>query len=171
MLDPILALILAFFAGLCVKSVDWIDDDRKGKYIIKWPLAMIYGGLIGFLISQASFSTIFISAMFAQVFARKVDTHTHVLGFAFALLSLFWLGFPGLDATLFMFFALLAFFDELEVYGSMQRFIEYRPFLKLGAFIMVLFGRYDYFLGIMAFDIGYILAEQGLNRFFKNNQK
>jgi len=171
MLELIAALLLAFLSGLIVKSVDFIDDELKGKYLIKWPLALIYGGIIGILISQASFSTIFIAALFAQIFARKIDTHTHVLGFAFAVLSLFWLGFPELDATLFMFFALLAFFDELEVYDRMQKIIEYRPFLKLGALLMVVFGRYDYFLGIMAFDIGYMLAERGLNRFFKNNQE
>jgi len=164
MLDLILAIILAFIAGLCVKSVDWIDDEKKGGYIIKWPLAIIYGGLIGFLISQSSFSTVFISAMFAQVFARKVDTHTHILGFAFAVLSLFYLGFPELDTLVFIFFALLAFLDELEVYGRMQKIIEYRPFLKLGALVMLFFGRYDYFLGIMAFDIGYMIAERGLKR-------
>ena len=81
MLDLFLALVLAFFAGIAVKAVDWIDDEQKGKYIIKWPLAIIYWGLIGLLISQASFSTIFLAALFAQVFARKIDTHTHVLGF------------------------------------------------------------------------------------------
>ena len=80
MLDLLLALVLAFISGFVVKSVDWIDDEKKGRHIIKWPLAIVYGVLIGFLISQASFSTIFLAALFAQVFARKIDTHTHVLG-------------------------------------------------------------------------------------------
>ena len=197
MLDPILALFLAFIAGLIVKSVDWIDDERKGRYIIKWPLAIIYGGLIGLLISQASFSTIFLAALFAQVFAQKIDTHTHVLGFAFAILSLIYLGFPSLDIYFFGFFIVLAFMDEIKFFenpkntrnvasmssgrpnrqhasdiamsyfGRMHWIMEYRPFLKLGALLMLAFGRIDYFLGIMLFDIGYIVADISLNRFFK----
>jgi hypothetical protein len=170
MLDLITALVLAFFAGIAVKTVDWIDDERKGKYSIKWPLAIIYGGLIGFLISQASFSTIFLAALFAQVFARKIDTHTHVLGFGFAVLSLVYLGFPSLDISLFGFFILLAFMDEARYFGRLKGIIEYRPFLKLGALLMVLFGRIDYFLGIMVFDIAYMLTDYSLNRFFKLNR-
>jgi hypothetical protein len=165
MLDLILALVLAFFAGIAVKAVDWIDDEKKGKYIIKWPLAIIYGGIIGLLISQASFSTIFLAALFAQVFARKIDTHTHVLGFGFALLSLFYLGFPFLDIGLFGFFILLAFMDETKYFGRLKGIIEYRPFLKLGALVMLAFGRFDYFLGIMLFDIGYMLTEKVLEKY------
>ena len=167
MLDPILALFLAFIAGFIVKSVDWIDDERKGRYIIRWPLALIYGGIIGLLIAQAGFSTIFLAALFAQVFARKIDTHTHVLGFVFAVLSLVWLGFPELNIYLFGFFLLLAFMDEIEYFGKMRRVMEYRPFLKLGALAMVALGRIDYFLGIMAFDLAYMAADFSLNRFFK----
>jgi len=165
MLDLVIALLLAFLAGICVKAVDWIDDEKKGRYIIKWPLAIIYGGLIGYLISAASFSTIFLSALFAQVFARKIDTHTHVLGFAFAILSLFYLGFPDLDLLLFGFFLLLAFMDEMEYFGRMHWIMEYRPILKVGALLMLAFGRIDYFLGIMAFDIGYMAAERFLKSY------
>jgi len=167
MLDLIPAFVLAFFAGLLVKSVDWIDDELKGRYLIKWPLAIIYGGIIGYLISQASFSTIFLSALFAQVFARKIDTHTHVLGFGFALLSLFYLGFPALDITLFIYFALLAFLDELEMGGRYEFIADYRPFLKIGSLAPIVFGRIDYFLAIMAFDIGYMIFGWLANRVFK----
>lgn len=157
MLDLLAALILALIAGFIVKAVDWIDDERKGKYLIKWPLALIYGGLIGYLISQASFSTIFLSALFAQVFARKIDTHTHVFGFLVALFSLFYLGFPEVGIPLFVYFVLLAFLDEMRMFGKWKQVHELRPFLKVGALLMLAFGRIDYFLGIMAFDFGYVL--------------
>ncbi len=167
MLDIVLAIILAFLSGLIVKSVDFIDDELKGKYLIKWPLALIYGGIIGILISQASFSTIFLSALFAQIFARKIDTHTHVFGFAIALFSLFYLGFPSIEIMLFMFFAFLAFLDEIEMVGKYKFISEYRPFLKIGALLLIPFGKFDYFLAIMAFDIGYLLLTQTANRFYK----
>jgi hypothetical protein len=167
MLDILNAILLAFLAGVFVKSVDFIDDELKGKYLIKWPLALIYGGMIGLLISQASFSTIFIATLFAQVFARKIDTHTHVLGFAIALLSLFYLGFPQIDIMLFVFFAFLAFIDEIEMVGKYRFISEYRPFLKIGSLLLIPFGRFDYFLAIMAFDIGYLLFTQAANRFYK----
>jgi hypothetical protein len=166
MLDLVLALVLAFVAGIAVKAVDWIDDERKGKYLIKWPLALIYGGLIGLIISQASFSTIFLAALFAQVFARKIDTHTHVLGFGFAVLSLVYLGFPQISIEIFVFFAIAAYLDEAKYFGRLKGIIEYRPFLKIAALLMLAFGRIDYFLGIMAFDIGYIAAERVLRKYF-----
>jgi hypothetical protein len=186
MLDLVFALILAFIAGLIVKSVDWIDDEklrsnfsalkidsdfqyneRKGKYIIKWPLAIVYGVLIGYLISQASFSTIFLAALFAQVFARKIDTHTHVLGFVVALFSLFYFGFPAVEIILFVFFILLAFMDEMRLFGKWKSVHELRPFLKVGAALLIPFGRIDYFLGIMVFDFGYVLFDFAQKRVFR----
>lgn len=159
MLSLIQAILVAFLAGLCVKSVDWIDDEKKGRNPLKWPLAAVYGALIGLLISQSSVSTIMLGALFAQVFARKIDTHTHVLGFAIAMVSLLWLGFPQTDVPLFMFFAMLAFVDEIEFGGRLGWLTSHRMFLKAGAALMLAFGRYDYFLGIMAFDLGYMSFE------------
>jgi len=168
MLNIITALALAFVAGLVVKTVDWIDDERKGKNLLKWPLAVIYGIAIGYLISQASFSTLFLAALFAQVFAGKIDTHTHVLGFAIAMFSLFFFGVPQPEPLLFLFFALLAFLDEAEFMGRLHPLMEYRPFLPLGAALLVIpLGRFDYFLGIIAFDIGYVLFGFLRNKVFK----
>lgn len=167
MIGFIPALALAFCAGLLVKTVDWIDDERKGKNVLKWPLAILYGIILGYLISQSSFSTVFLGALFAQVFARKIDTHTHVVGFALAMLSIFVLGFPGFDAGLFVFFTLLAFIDEMEFVGNLKPLSDYRPFLPLGSALLILFGRFDYFLGIILFDIGYALAGMLQTRVFK----
>lgn len=169
MLDLVLALALAFLAGIAVKAVDWIDDEQKGKHIVKWPLAVIYGALIGLLISQASFSTIFLAALFAQVFAQKIDTHTHVLGFAVAVLSLVYLGFPSVDIYIFGFFILLAFMDEMSYFGRMHWIMEYRPFLKVGALLLLFMGRIDYFLGIVAFDAAYILTDHTLDKVSRGN--
>jgi len=167
MLDLILALVLALMAGFVVKVVDWIDDERGGRHLSKWLLAMIYGVMLGFLISRASFSTIFLGALFAQVFAGKIDTHAHVLGFAVAAISLFTFGFPEVGIVLFLFFAMLAFIDEVEFGGWLGWFTKHRMFLKVGSLAAILMGRYDYFLGILVFDFGYTLFEWISKKYFR----
>jgi hypothetical protein len=150
--------LLAFLAGFIVKVVDWMDDDRKLSSHMKLPLAIAYGVVIGYIIGVASFSTLFLAALVAQVLARKIDTVSHGVGFSVAMLSLFYFGFPTLDIGLFVFFLALAFLDEADYIGRLRPLVEYRPFLKVGVLIPAIFlGRWDYFAGIIAFDVGYEL--------------
>jgi hypothetical protein len=184
----ILYYILAFLSGILVKATDWIDDEEHGKNQLKYPLALLYGLSIGYLISQASFSMLFLAALFAQVFARKIDTHTHVIGFAVAIITILVLGVPPFELMFFSVFLLSAFLDELEMsrllrqfvssetpprfgdvhpkcnsisdMGGKYEFIErYRPVLKVSALGFLLIGRIDFFLAIVAFDFGYVLYE------------
>lgn len=157
MLGELLPYILAFVAGFVVKIVDWFDDDKKSKSPLKYVLALVYGVLIGYLIATAPFSVLFLAALVAQVFARKVDTNAHRLGFATAAVSLFFFGVPLLDAQLFIFFLVFAFLDEVDFVGKLRPLTEYRLFLKIGAFVPVLIGRWEYFAGMIAFDAGYEL--------------
>lgn len=152
----VLHFIIAFLSGITVKAVDWIDDEEKGRGILKYPLAILYGLMIGYLISQASFSMLFLAALFAQIFARKIDTHTHAIGFAIAVFTMLFLGFPAFNMMFFAFFLLLAYLDELEGVGRYKRIHEYRPFLKIGSLAFVFIGRIDFFAAIVLFDLGYI---------------
>ncbi len=156
-MDGLLIYLLAFFSGLAVKAVDWIDDEEKGKNPIKWPLAVLYGLLIGYVISNASFSMIFLAALFAQLFARKVDTLAHGVGVAAAIVTIAFLSPPPLEMPVFLFFIFMAFMDEIEYVGGLKPLSDYRPFLKIGALVPLLWGRFDYFLGIIIFDAGYLL--------------
>jgi hypothetical protein len=151
----IVQVLLAFLAGFIVKIVDWMEDDRRTSNIVKDLLGLCYGSLIGYLIGTASFSLLFLAALMAQVLARKIDKASHQLGFAVAILSLFFFGFPQLDLPLLAFFLVLAFLDEADFLGRLHPLTEYRVFLKAGALAMIVFGRWDYFIAIMAFDIGY----------------
>ncbi|NYZ74531.1 hypothetical protein H0O00_05285 [Candidatus Micrarchaeota archaeon] len=157
MLASALPFILAFLAGFLVKAVDWMDDDRKSKHPSKYVFAAAYGLAIGYLIGTASFSVLFLAALVAQVFARKIDTVAHQLGFAIAAISLFAFGFPSLDVMVFVFFVALAFLDELKLVGALKPLTDYRMFLKLGALVMVAFGRWDYLVAILLFDGAYML--------------
>ncbi len=153
----VLPFVLAFLAGFIVKAVDWLDDDRKTSHPSKYALAATYGLAIGYIIGTSTFSTLFLAALVAQVFARKIDTIAHQLGFLVAAVSLLGFGFPSLELPVFVFFVALAFLDELELVGALKPLTDYRLFLKLGALAMVAFGRWDYLLAILLFDGAYML--------------
>jgi hypothetical protein len=153
----LLPFILAFVAGFIVKCVDWLDDDRKSRHPVKYALAVAYGILIGYIIGASTFSVLFVAALVAQVFAKKVDTVAHRIGFMATAIAMLAFGFPFMDAVQFGFFLLLAFLDEADYVGRLRPLAEYRPFLPAGALCMLVFGRWDYFAGIALFDIGYKL--------------
>jgi hypothetical protein len=159
----ILPFVLALIAGFLVKCVDWLDDERKSKSNYKYLIAIAYGILIGYIIGASSFSVLFLAALVAQVFAKKVDTTAHIVGFLAAAVAILFFGFPYIDLGLFAFFLVLAFLDDADYIGWLRPLAEYRPFLKAGAFILLVVGvlegqsMWAYFVGIMLFDIGYLL--------------
>jgi hypothetical protein len=162
---------LAFATGFLVKTVDWLDDERKSKHPLKLVFALCYGIIIGHLISTASFSVLFLGAVIAQVFARKIDTQAHRLGFLAAAFSLFFFGVPGVDLFLFAYFLVLAFFDEVDYIGKWRPLETYRPFLQIGSLALLLVGRWDYLLAIIAFDAGYLLVKAVAKRFQKHKKR
>jgi len=157
-MDLLVLLALAFFAGLLVKIVDWLDDERKAPVWTTIPPAVVYGAIIGYLISTAPFSVIFLAALLAQVFARKVDTLAHRIGFIIAAISLIYLGFPSFDMVLLGAFLLLAFLDEIDFVGKLRPLNDWRPFLKIGSLAPAVVGDWSYFAGIISFDVGYLLV-------------
>lgn len=158
MLEAIIPFVAALFAGALVKAVDWLDDDKKSRHPVKFLLAVFYGIVIGFVIGTASFGLIFLSALIAQVLARKVDTMAHIVGLVFAVISLPFFGIPYIDLPILAYFLVLAFLDEGEYIGKLKFLSDYRPFLKVGALPFAFIGRWDYFIGILIFDFGYELA-------------
>lgn len=152
--------VLAFISGFFVKWVDWIEDDRKGEGLLKFPLAVVYGLLIGYLISQASFSELFLGALVAQVFARKIDNIGHVTGFIAVIAALLYFGLPAISLNFMFFFLILAFLDEQKYVGRYRRITEWRLFLKTGAIATIILGRYDYAIAVLIFDAGYVLFSE-----------
>jgi len=150
-----LEFAIAFIAGALVKTVDWLDDTLKSRHPVKYLLAIFYGIAIGYLISVPQLSAIFLAALAAQILGRKVDTAAHKLGFAAATLSLLAFGFPTIEPLLFLFFMVMALLDEMDYIGRLRPLVEYRPFLKIGSLVPVAWGAWEYFVGIIIFDIGY----------------
>ena len=158
--------IIALVAGFFVKWVDWIEDDKKGEGLLKFPLAIIYGMLIGYLISQATFSELFIAALIAQVFARKIDNIGHVTGIFAAIATLLYFGLPSIGLEYFVYFLILAFMDEQKYPGRFELLSKWRMFLKVGAIALILIGRYDFAIAILMFDGGYMLFGEIRRIFF-----
>jgi hypothetical protein len=149
--------VIAFISGILVKSVDWLEDDKKSKNPVKFLLALIYGILIGYIIGNTSFSMIFLAALVAQVLARKIDTSAHRLGFATALVVALFFEIPTIIPLFFGYFLVLAFLDEVDFVGKLRWLETYRPILPIGALPLVFFGMPEYFFGILVFDIGYLI--------------
>jgi len=147
---------IAFVAGLLVKFVDWIEDEKGGKQQIKYPLALIYGAAIGYLISAPAISELFLGALLAQIFARKIDTLAHMVGFLVAIVVAGTIGLPTQNLSfLFLFFA-LAVLDELPGWRA-PGLGDYRLALPMGALIAgLIFARWEYLAGIALFDLGYV---------------
>lgn len=152
-----LQYILAFVSGFLVKWVDWIEDDRKGEGYLKFILAIAYGLIIGYLISQTSFTELFVGAAIAQIFARKIDNISHAVGIVATIAAVLFFGVPVLHLSFLFYFVILAFLDEQEYIGRYRRITEWRLFTKVGAVLLIFIGRYDYAIAILLFDGGYVL--------------
>jgi hypothetical protein len=153
-----LTYILAFISGFLVKAVDWIEDDLKKPLKMRWLFAIMAGVFIGYIISASTFASIFLAALFAQVFARKVDKASHAATVLAAAVVFIFLGVnPAFDAVYFLIFLIPAFLDELEFTGKWAFITEYRLFLGVVAALFGIFiGRWDFLMGILGFDIGYL---------------
>lgn len=153
--------ILAALSGILVKGVDQLEDKYKDGSALKYAAAIMYGILIGYTISFASFSTLWLAALFAQLIAGKINRYSHMLGFSIALLvaSVFQVHeFSMVDFALLF---LLAFMDEENPFEWPS---YWRPALKIGAAVYALLGRVDYFIAIIAFDALYLITDFFLRR-------
>ncbi|MBI2079955.1 hypothetical protein HYT84_04255 [Candidatus Micrarchaeota archaeon] len=151
--------LLAFFAGILVQATDFIEDERKGKNRTKWLFSILAGILIAVIINQATFATLFLSVLFAQVIMRKIDKPTHQLTFFLGALAIL-AGIKDFDFIHFLIFLIPASLDEIKLPRNLSLITEHRLFLKLVALFFIFSGRVDYFFGIISFDIGYILTNQ-----------
>ncbi len=155
---------LALLSGALVKIVDWLEDDRKSRHISKYGFAILYGAIIGYLIANASFSTLFLAALIAQILSKKIDTLSHRIGFLSAVLIAFFYQLPEIDILFFGYFLLMAFLDEIDYVGKLRFLNEYRPFLKIAGIPFIFIGRFDYLFGILLFDLGYEIVKTISNK-------
>ncbi len=82
-----------------------------------------------------------------------------MLGFGIAIISSFLLGLPPIEYAPLAIFVIAGALDELTLLGFWKFFTEYRLFLKIAALAFAVIGRFDYFIAIVLFDGGYLVAE------------
>ena len=153
MLDVLAAVI----SGGSIKSVDFIEDERKGKGALKWPMALVAGLAYAFLLSFSPAATLFISILAAQVFMGRVDRVAHGLAVVIAIVVSLFYGIGMLDLQLLVAFFILAAIDEFPVSGALEPLGEYRIWLKGGTLcVSLITGIWSYFLLLMAFDMAYL---------------
>lgn len=150
--------VLAFLSGILVKLVDDIEDKKKGKNPLKWLFSIWYGLTIGYVISQSSFSMLFLGALLAQVIGGKIDKQSHLLGFLVAIVSALYFGLPLIEFLPFIIFLVAAYLDEFTLPAKWSMLTDYRLFLKLAALAFIFVGRFDYLLAILLFDLAYMLV-------------
>ncbi|MDO8553564.1 MAG: hypothetical protein Q7S22_02050 [Candidatus Micrarchaeota archaeon] len=163
--------LLALVSGILVKAVDFIEDSKPKTLdsrlvLLSWPLAIAYGVTIGYLISQTPFSMILLAALFAQLVIGKIDNTAHGLGFTLAIVSTAYFGVPQFELFPFSIFMIFAILDETEFFKGTLDFMHHnRLFLPLSALIFAVAGKPDYLLGIVPFDVGYVLSDKGMGKF------
>lgn len=150
-------VLAAVVSGGSIKFVDFIEDEKKGKNLLKWPMAIIAGLAFGYVLSFSPASSMFLAILAAQVFMGKVDRVAHGLAVILAVLTAFLYGIGPLDLQLLVAFFILSTMDEIPLEGVLAPLGEYRLWLKGGALCVGLItGAWSYFILIMAFDMAYL---------------
>lgn len=157
--------IAAILAGAGIKTVDYIEDEMKGKNLWKWPLAIIAGLAMGAVLSFSSVAILFLAIIAAQVFMGKVDKPAHGLSVGVAVAVPLIMGMELGGMALFVPFFIVAALDEIEFAGVLKPMFEYRLWLKIAALVVgIASGLWEYFLVLMCFDLAYLGAAMLMER-------
>ncbi len=151
--------ILAACTGVFVKLVDQMEDvppenerDKRMYGMLKYPLAIAYGLVIGYTLSFSTFSTLWLAVLAAQFITGKIDKPSHFMGFFISIAFAVVLGIGNLDFWDFFILMVAGAMDEMEFVAAVR---DYRLVLKLATLAFGIFGRWEYFIAIIAFDLAY----------------
>lgn len=151
--------IAAILAGAGIKTVDYSEDELKGRGLWKWPLAIVAGLAMGVVLSFSGVAVLFLAIIAAQVFMGKVDKPAHGLAVGVAVAFAFIMGIDLRGMELFLPFFIVAALDEVEFAGILKPMWDYRVWLKGAALAVgIVSGLWEYFLVLMSFDLAYIGA-------------
>lgn len=155
--------LAAFIAGGAIKHVDFIEDKKKGRGFAKWPLAVIAGLCMGYVLSFSEASVLFAGVIAAQVLMGKIDKKVHGLAVVLAAAVPIFLGMEWADMGLLLPFFAVAALDEVDFGGALRAASDYRLWLKAFTFLIgILWGSWAYFLAIMCFDIAYMAMDYSM---------
>lgn len=158
------AIVAALLSGAAIKHVDYLEDKKGGKGIGKWPLAIIAGLGIGYVLAFSPAAVLFAGVIAAQVLMGKIDRLVHGAAVVLAAGVPLLLGMQHAEFGLFLPFFAIAALDEVDFRGVLKPASDYRLWLKaaaLGAGILT--GVWDYFVVLMAFDAAYLAVDHYSN--------
>jgi len=157
-------IVVSAVAGFFAKLADEIEDRRiggKAGYLF----ALIYGVAGAYLASVLKLATLWIATASANVLARKIDCKYHALGLVVFVIGTLALGISAFNIPLFMFFLFFAALDEVHVPQGksdlVSGIVSRRLTLVLVClFVALVFGIWEYFASIAAFDAAYFVGEK-----------
>ncbi len=156
-------LLAAIVAGAAIKHVDYLEDRKKGKHWIKWPLGIIAGLAMGYILAFSPAAILFVGIIAAQVLMGKIDRPVHGLAVVLAAAVPFFFGMEWANVELLLPFFAVAALDEVEFGGVLKLMRDYRIWLKGLTFVIGLAsGMWAFFITLMAFDLAYL----AVSRFF-----
>lgn len=163
------------FLGGAIKFIDQAYDEKAFSIRAANIVAVMSGLIMGYLMAKDSpFSTAFYAAMLISlVMARKIDNRAFALGTILAVAALVAF-YPSSDVQWMVWpivgFLVAGFVDEVadgwvdryNIEGSLQMFLNYRPFSDIALFAMMLAGMFPwvYLLPYFGFTLSYLLVER-----------
>ena len=152
-----LDILAAIIAGGGIKHVDYIEDKKKGEGVLKWPLGILAGLCMGYILAFSPAAILFVGIIAAQVLMGKIDKPVHGLAVVLAAAVPFLLGMEWANSGLLLPFFAVAALDEVEFAGALRPMRDYRLWLK-GTTLAVgaISGVWSYFVVLMAFDLAYL---------------
>jgi hypothetical protein len=160
-------LLFAFIAGFLTKVADDYSERKKKSLFFSIPLGLLYGAAIGIsgllntkLISQIG------GIVVGNTLAFKIDRLEHFIAVGVVLALALYAGYNGatVDVAILIAFIIAAFADEKlhdmgeKAASNKKMILEARLITPITALTFAFF-EISYLLYIVAFDIGYHLAE------------
>jgi hypothetical protein len=177
-----LILLPVFLTGVLTKLADLIaDDGLEMRRVFSYAIGVVYGILIAYILAtHPLLAPIGLAAVLAVLLTKKIDMKPHNIGIASMFLFLGIWGFPKIDVVMISIFLASGLIDEIgndkvdegKMRGIPRKVFEYRLVFEITAFLVSLFtGEWIIFLGMLSFDVGYLLTKRSGQRFAESFEK
>ena len=165
-----IGLIISFIIGFLVKTVDNAEEHGlKMNRLLKIILGLVYGILLGWLVSFVPIPGFWIGIIIGLIVSGKIDSESHYAGMVGIVLSLLFFGFPAINWWIVLITMIICYaeewvndeiVDKKKVIGFLAKLLSLRPLLEITAAILaVIYLDINIFLLLLFFDIGYFIAK------------
>lgn len=161
--------VLMLLAGFFTKFTDNLVDERfLSPKFLKYFTALLYGAILGWLVSISGFSALVVGAILGNLFFGRFDNKAHQLALFSTILAGVVFGIPQLNLAVLLFLAFATWLDEWLNDNSKNILLRQRLALIIACAITSIYlNAPAYFLAIAFFDVGYFFSEIGMEKFLK----